>query len=186
MSCIFQNQNNQKKVKKPIQWISFNASRMGLSIAAIITLLCCLNGSSGISLYGKMNYRNSEIRIHSTSSSVTRSSFTSNSPFYDFGSEPQISSSHQSNKAFVITMGKGDGKKKRPKKKSSSSSSVAPTPAPIAPLRVSNDINVPIRRQIRYAQMKKEALRSSGTSFRANNVKRTAYRKNLGELNVIL
>ena len=83
-----------------------------------------------------------------------------------------------------LFMGKGDGKKKRKKASSSGTnngggnndSATAATPSP-QPLRVTNDSLVPVRRQIRWAQMKKEAERNSGTSFRQTNVKRTKYRK---------
>lgn len=80
-------------------------------------------------------------------------------------------------------MGKGDGKKKRKKASASGSNnnnSSAATPPTPQPLRVTNDSLVPVRRQIRWAQMKKEAERNSGTSFRQTNVKRTKYRKSLG------
>jgi len=85
-----------------------------------------------------------------------------------------------------LYMGKGDGKKKRKKKSASagagtqqqtqSSASLSPPP-----MRVTSDSLVPVRRQIRWAQMKKEAARNSGTSFRQTNVKRTKYRKSLDE-----
>ena len=80
-------------------------------------------------------------------------------------------------------MGKGDGKKKR-KKKSDTTSHTTPLqtsqPTEPQPMRVTNDSLIPVRRQIRWAQMKKEAERHSGTSFRQTNVKRTKYRKSLG------
>jgi predicted RNA-binding protein with PIN domain len=78
---------------------------------------------------------------------------------------------------LTITMGKGDGKKKRKKKSASPSIAVAEVAAP-APLRVRNDINISVTRQIRWAKMNKE-FQKSGTSFRQTNVKRTAYRKAL-------
>lgn len=90
---------------------------------------------------------------------------------------------------LVVTMGKGDGKKKRPKKKksgasswSSSASASSPPPSVPAPQRVSNLINVPVRRQIKYGKMRKEAEKAASTpGFRANNVKKTSYRKILDE-----
>ncbi len=81
-------------------------------------------------------------------------------------------------------MGKGDGKKRRKKASASKNNennaaagAGASTPQP---LRVTNDSLVPVRRQIRWAQMKKEAARNSGTAFRQTNMKRTKYRKSLG------
>lgn len=79
-------------------------------------------------------------------------------------------------------MGKGDGKKKR-KKKSSTPTLSAPapvTPAP-PPQRVSTDINISVRRQIKWANMKKEAARNAGTAFRQKKHQRTRYRKSLDE-----
>lgn len=79
----------------------------------------------------------------------------------------------------MLTMGKGDGKKKR-KKKSSSSAAPTPEPAAPAPLRVTNNSNISVKRQIRWAKMKKE-YQNSGTAFRQQNVRRTSYRKSLGK-----
>eukprot|EP00544_Gedaniella_sp_CCMP2646_P011000 CAMPEP_0202482542 /NCGR_PEP_ID=MMETSP1361-20130828/1948_1 /ASSEMBLY_ACC=CAM_ASM_000849 /TAXON_ID=210615 /ORGANISM="Staurosira complex sp., Strain CCMP2646" /LENGTH=354 /DNA_ID=CAMNT_0049110481 /DNA_START=356 /DNA_END=1420 /DNA_ORIENTATION=- len=81
-------------------------------------------------------------------------------------------------------MGKGDGKKRRKKK----SATTLSTPQqqqqqqqqPL-PQRVSTDINIPIRRQIRYAQMHKEAAKQSGASFRQKKVARTKYRRTWDE-----
>ena len=70
-------------------------------------------------------------------------------------------------------------KKKRKKKANAlQSSAVAPSEPP--PPRVTNNIGIPIRHQIRWAQAKKEADKNAGNSFRKTNVKRTSYRKNLG------
>lgn len=77
----------------------------------------------------------------------------------------------------MLTMGKGDGKKKR-KKKSAAPAVTATEPAAPAPLRVRNDINISVTRQIRWAKMNKE-FQKSGTAFRQTNVRRTAYRKAL-------
>jgi len=76
---------------------------------------------------------------------------------------------------------KGDGKKRREKLSlDSSAASPSPTPTTPAPQRVTNNVNIPVREQIRWAQMKKEAEKNSGTAFRQTNVKRTSYRKSLG------
>mmetsp|Transcript_38109 Transcript_38109/g.57020 ORF Transcript_38109/g.57020 Transcript_38109/m.57020 type:complete len:464 (-) Transcript_38109:85-1476(-) len=82
-----------------------------------------------------------------------------------------------------LQMGKGDGKKRRPKKKSSDATPPSPQPAAAVsqPLRVTSDSNISVKRQIRWAQMKKEMERNSGTSFRQTNVKRTRFRKSLNE-----
>lgn len=79
-----------------------------------------------------------------------------------------------------LYMGKGDGKKKR-KKKTAAAPSAPSTEVAIQPLRVSNDINIPVKRQIRWAKMNQE-YRKAGTSFRQiNTKKKTAYRKRLDE-----
>ena len=86
----------------------------------------------------------------------------------------RITSSH-------LCMGKGDGKKKR-KKKSSATAASAPQEAPAyTPMRVSTDINIPVKRQIKWAKMNQEYVKAQ-TSFRQNNVrKKTSYRKRLDE-----
>lgn len=81
-------------------------------------------------------------------------------------------------RSSTLIMGKGDGKKKRKKKTKSSDSAVGGPhgpPNPPSPLRVTNDINIPIRQQIKWAQMKKEAERHSGQAFRQK--RRTKYRR---------
>ncbi|GKY96498.1 hypothetical protein MPSEU_000609400 [Mayamaea pseudoterrestris] len=91
--------------------------------------------------------------------------------------------------SIPLFMGKGDGKTKRKKKKPLSTASIAPAitssnPIPASsssqsqPLRVTNDINVPIRHQIQMARINKQ-LSSSGSSFRQQ--KRTAYRRSVTE-----
>ena len=76
--------------------------------------------------------------------------------------------------------GKGDGKKRRKKKSPAPISSPEDAVQP-APLRVTSDSNVPVKRQIKWARMNKEYFKSQ-TSFRQNNVKKkTAYRKRLDE-----
>lgn len=92
--------------------------------------------------------------------------------------------------AGIITMmGKGDGKKKRKKKTAligtsngvSSSASSNPSPPQPVPLRVTNQINVPVKRQIRYAQMNKQAAKlSKNPGFRQQKVVRTKYRRTWG------
>ena len=100
--------------------------------------------------------------------------------FYNLFRNEKIKSSSSSS-LIVCWMAKGDGKKSR-KKQQPQSQPQQPKEVVITPQRVTNDINIPVRRQIRWAQMKKEAMRNSGTSFRQTNVKRTAYRKSLGML----
>ena len=86
-----------------------------------------------------------------------------------------------SKRSSWLVMGKGDGKKKRKKK---DTTSMTPSPKPSssssssspAPLRVTNDINIPIRRQIQWARMNKEAAKT-GTAFRQKRVERTRYRR---------
>ncbi|KAL7535973.1 hypothetical protein ACHAWF_005328 [Thalassiosira exigua] len=77
-------------------------------------------------------------------------------------------------------MGKGDGKKRRQKKASAPASTSLEASAP-APMRVSTDINIPVKRQIKWAKMNQEYAKSQ-TSFRQINVrKKTSYRKRLDE-----
>lgn len=120
-------------------------------------------------------------------SSMQSSTFVSSMPPFHFENELDLSSSTLAvqSREKTLFMGKGDGKKKRKKKNASAAASPgSPTTPPNAmpePQRVRSDINIPVRRQIRYAQMKKEAERSRGMSFRQTNAKRTKYRKTLDE-----
>jgi len=80
-----------------------------------------------------------------------------------------------------LYMGKGDGKKKRKKKSATSAASPPPEVAAPAPLRVSTDINIPVKRQIRWAKMNQEYIKTQ-SSFRQSNIKKkTSYRKRLDE-----
>jgi predicted RNA-binding protein with PIN domain len=82
-----------------------------------------------------------------------------------------------------MTMGKGDGKKKRKKKDNASSGSPGlktPEASSPPPMRVSNAINIPIRRQISYGRMNKQMRQSGSMSFRQSNV-RTKYRRTWDE-----
>ena len=90
-------------------------------------------------------------------------------------------------KPSFLLMRKGDGKKKR-KKKSATPPPPAAAAAPairevkIEPMRVTNDINIPIKRQIRYAQMNKEfAKQRANPGFRQKKVVRTRYRRTWDE-----
>ena len=103
-------------------------------------------------------------------------------PFYYLCRNERIKSSSR----IVCWMAKGDGKKSRKKQTQSQPQPSNVKPVATTPQRVTNDINIPVRRQIKWAQMKKEALRNSGTSFRQTNVKRTAYRKSLGRVHQIV
>jgi predicted RNA-binding protein with PIN domain len=98
-------------------------------------------------------------------------------------SNDRRSCSRSSNNMSVLRMAKGDGKKSRKKKSDlPPPPSTASIPSVPTPQRVSNDINIPVRHQIRWGKMKKEAERNSGTAFRQTNIKkRTAYRKSLDE-----
>jgi predicted RNA-binding protein with PIN domain len=78
-------------------------------------------------------------------------------------------------------MGKGDGKQKRKKQSSPPSAAPPPVAATPPPLRVTNDINIPVKRQIQWAKMNQEYAKSQ-TSFKQNNIKKkTSYRKMLDE-----
>lgn len=176
-----------------------------MMIISLVSILFLLSPdcSSGFALHGgvkiKQNYASRRMNpissIQTSSFIADTDSLTSDYHHHDHDAiNGNIANHHSASriklpstfarKVLHITMGKGDGKKKRPKKKDTdvASSSIAPPPSSPQPQRVSNNINIPVRHQIRYAQMRKEAARMSGTSFRANNVKRTSYRKNLGKL----
>jgi len=78
-----------------------------------------------------------------------------------------------------MMMGKGDGKKKRkPKQKKSVSLDASISPPP---QRVTNNINIPIKQQIRWGKIKKEAAKASGPSFRQKTAVRTKYRRTWDE-----
>jgi hypothetical protein len=83
----------------------------------------------------------------------------------------------------MISMAKGqDGKKKRKRKETPAAS---PPSAPVQPIaaRVSTDINIPIRQQIRYGKLNKQHRQTGTTSFRqtTSKVVRTKYRRSWGE-----
>jgi predicted RNA-binding protein with PIN domain len=89
-----------------------------------------------------------------------------------------LSSSVYSRRRVVLEMVKGDGKKAR--KKKSATSAAAPSPAPPpqpAALRVSTNINIPVRQQIRYGQMHKALAKQSTTGFRQPKTVKTSYRR---------
>lgn len=98
---------------------------------------------------------------------------------------PRISSP-TSEKQFLTMGAKGDGKKKR--KKKSDSPTPSPQPAPSQPVaqRVSNDINIPIRRQIQYGKINKQIRESGTNSFRQKKLIRTKYRRSWDEEEVEL
>jgi len=96
---------------------------------------------------------------------------------------------------------KADKQNRKPKKNAASTASPkqpAPSPAPSSAPRVSNQINIPIRRQIRYGKINKQLREAaaSGNSFRqtkkgnfvavngpggAGPVRKTSYRKQLDD-----
>jgi predicted RNA-binding protein with PIN domain len=99
--------------------------------------------------------------------------------------------------SMILFMGKGDGKKKRPKKSATTTSSFDgssatnkvsttssfPSSSSVAP-RVSNQINIPVRHQIKLAQLNKE-YQNNGNSFRQKKVERTSYRRAWDEEEII-
>eukprot|EP00980_Cylindrotheca_fusiformis_P018105 scaffold5817_cov101-Cylindrotheca_fusiformis.AAC.10 len=94
---------------------------------------------------------------------------------------PRIPKYFSAERSFLI-MGKGDGKKKRKKQsKSSSPSPQQSTPSQPAAPRVSNSINIPIRRQIEYGKLNKQFRESGTTSFRQKKLVRTKYRRSWDE-----
>jgi predicted RNA-binding protein with PIN domain len=89
-----------------------------------------------------------------------------------------------SRRSVVLEMGKGDGKKKQ-KKKASASASTPSSPSPpsqqqqqVAAPRVSSDSNIPVRQQIRWAQINKAYAKQSTPGFRQpKKMERTKYRR---------
>ena len=77
-----------------------------------------------------------------------------------------------------LEMAKGDGKKKRKKKSAAQTNAAAPAASPPAalPMRVTSDSNISVKRQIKWAKMKKE-YSQVGQSFRQPKVVRTKYRR---------
>jgi hypothetical protein len=63
---------------------------------------------------------------------------------------------------------------------------VQPAAVTPPPQRVSTNINIPVKHQIRWAQMHKAAAKSSGASFRQKKVERTSYRRTWGKLLIVL
>ena len=129
-----------------------------------------------------------------------------------FGNKDALTTRYKYSLLRTILMGKkgggkGDKQRKKHKKASnsggsssfSSSSPSSSSPAAAAP-RVSNQINVSIRRQIRYGKINKQLREAaaSGSSFRqtkkgnfvkttgtnSNPIRRTSYRKNLNETTI--
>jgi predicted RNA-binding protein with PIN domain len=80
-----------------------------------------------------------------------------------------------------LQMGKGDGKQKRKKQSPSPAASPPPVTSANAPLRVSNDINIPVKRQIQLAKINQEFVKSQSSFTQTNPKKKTSYRKRLDE-----
>lgn len=98
-------------------------------------------------------------------------------PSVEAVSTPLGGTSASPTRTFLTMGGTNDGKKKRKKSVSSAApSQPAPAPTPAAQ-RVSNDINVPIRRQIAYGKMNKQFREGGTKAFRQKKVVRTKFRK---------
>lgn len=83
-----------------------------------------------------------------------------------------------------LCMAKGDGKKKRKKQADNEAQTISTpgsTNSESSPRRVSSNINIPVRHQIRMAQLSKELDQQASTSFRQKKVERTAYRRTWDE-----
>lgn len=87
----------------------------------------------------------------------------------------------------VRLFGKGDGKKKRKKQSTTTSAPAADTStsSTAPPRRVSNHINIPVRHQIRMAQLWKDQSVGS-SSFRQRSVERTKYRRTWDEDELVI
>ena len=158
-----------------------------------ITLQCLSISAMALHSYGSSH--NFSTTGSSLSSSSSESSFfgnantiTNNHMRLQCGDDRDGSCGVNSHRNFLIMMGKGDGKKKRPKTSTTASSSTpaaTPTPAQPAPMRVSNDINIPIKRQIRYGKLNKQLRQNAGQSFRqTKKVVRTKYRRTWGTCHI--
>jgi hypothetical protein len=167
-------------------------------VLLLMNLLCSLSGRrihlvSSLQLSGSVSLSS---KYSSTTggcySTIRATSFLSTTAqvfiqhvLYQTAEQPPLS--YFSNTRFVtIMMGKGDGKQKR-KKQDTSPSSSPPAPVPQTPAapRVSNGINVPIRRQIAYGKLNKHFRETGSTSFRQSTNKktvRTKYRRSWGTL----
>lgn len=115
---------------------------------------------------------------------IYRSSFTQAVATCSHFSPTVDSFSTSKSRQTLMMMGKGDGKKKRkPKQKKSLSLDASNSPPP---QRVTNNINIPIKQQIRWGKIKKEAAKASGQSFRQKKVVRTKYRRTWGKVTTSL
>ncbi|KAI2490906.1 YacP-like NYN domain [Fragilaria crotonensis] len=97
----------------------------------------------------------------------------------DFASTCASSIPHTTTSYWI--MGKGDGKRKKPKKKAASAVALPVAELKPQPQRVSTDVNIPVRHQIRWGQMKKAIARSSNAGFRQPKIVRTKYRRSWDE-----
>lgn len=107
------------------------------------------------------------------------------------GASPSYHRQPFQRRVVTLWMGKGDGKSKKRKKKTTPTSTSGDTDSSRAPahnpepLRVTNNINVPVRHQIRMAQLNKQASRQSSPGFRQTRVQRTAYRRSWDEEEIV-
>ena len=167
-------------MKKP------TSSSLSLSYASLGKAYSSIQSSTFISSTAILK---SEILYeYDTSSSQNQQSTTvsSSSSLSYFGITTYSSIRHRRS---VIIMGKGDGKKKRKKKSvtdsTTASASIPSTSSPSSskptqPMRVSTDINIPIRRQIMYGRLNKQAANEAGTAYRKPKIERTSYRRTWG------
>jgi len=144
-------------MKTSSRWFLLHYAAQWLILA---TLLCVVCQSNALSLC-RSSFTQSDVVFSQSSSAVDS--------FSACGSEHN----------FLIMMGKGDGKKKRKPKKKAVEDVVTPKSPP--PQRVSTDINIPVKHQIRWGKIKKEAAKYTGVSFRQKKVVRTSYRRTWDE-----
>lgn len=193
MHCNINNsQPNEMEAAK--RWYNMRRRLVMLSLAISILSIWCTRASafhvhgsiSGFSMKRETSSFNSLGQEFSTIRSTT---FVTSTSILKSEYAVTITEEHQPLPSFlsrgrtvgIITMGKGDGKKKRKKSTASSSASSDSSPPQPAPLRVTNQINVPVKRQIRYAQMNKQAAkRLSNPGFRQQKTVRTKYRRTWG------
>jgi hypothetical protein len=177
-------------------------------------VLCCAirfgGAADAFQIYGSvaiLSSSSSSISLGSKFSSIQSTSFLSSTALlrvaadYNYNDVNDDSKEHtllpcsrqsssRQRRTFLDMMGKGDGKTSKKKKKPASSASTPPSassssqPSP-PPQRVTTQINIPIKRQIQYAQMHKAAQSASNPGFRQKKIEKTKYRRTWDEEEIL-
>jgi hypothetical protein len=175
---------------------SFSGRRIHLGVSSLqlsgsVSLSSSKSSSSTTTTSGGGCYSTTTIRSTSFLSTTTAQVFNPHVLLYQPPPPPMSYFSYSTTTTrFVTIVMVKDGKQKRKKQDNSAASSSPATPAvpqtPAAP-RVSNGINVPIRRQIAYGKLNKQFRETSSASFRQTTnpkkkMERTKYRRTWGTL----